>query len=134
MPQFLQEMIEKILLAEDNNMNRTLALHGLKQYKVDVAFNGQEAVDLFAENQYDIVIMDIQMPVVDGIEASRKMRKIELEKVSKRGTIILGMSADWFPKLMAECKEAGIDDFLSKPFRPKELPELLTGFYSKYTH
>ena len=126
-------MIEKILLAEDNNMNRRLALHGLKQYNVDVAFNGQEAVDLFSANKYDIVIIDIQMPVIDGIEASRKMRKIESEKVSKPATIILGISADWFPELVEKCKAAGIDGFLPKPFHPKELPDLLMGYYSNYT-
>jgi CheY-like chemotaxis protein len=127
-------MIEKILLAEDNIMNRKLALYGLKDYKVDVAGDGQEAVDLFRENHYDLVIMDIRMPVVDGIEASRKMRQIESEKVRKPGTIILGMSADWFPKQIEECEAAGIDDFLSKPFAPKELPQMLTGLYLKHTH
>jgi CheY-like chemotaxis protein len=127
-------MIEKILLAEDNIMNRKLALYGLKQYQVDVADNGQEAVDLFSNNQYDVVIVDIRMPVVDGIEASRKMRQIESEKVGKPGTIILGMSADWVPKQMEECEAAGINDFLSKPFAPKELPQMLTGLYLKHSH
>jgi CheY-like chemotaxis protein len=127
-------MIEKILLAEDNIMNQKLALYGLKEYKVDVADNGQEAVDLFNANHYDLVIMDIRMPVVDGIEASRKMRQIESEKVRKRGTVILGISADWIPKQMEECEAAGIDDFLSKPFAPKELPQMLTGLYLKHSH
>jgi CheY-like chemotaxis protein len=127
-------MIEKILLAEDNTMNRKLALHGLKQYIVDVAYDGQEAVDLFSANYYDIVILDIQMPGINGIEASRKMRKIESEKINKPGAIILGMSADWGPQLIEECEAAGINGFLPKPFIPKELPKLLTGFYLKYIH
>lgn len=127
-------MIEKILLAEDNILNQKLALYSLKEYKVDVAGNGQEAVDLFSANQYDVVIMDIRMPVVDGIEASRKIRQIESEKVRKPGTIILGMSADWVPEQIEECEAAGINDFLSKPFSPKELPQMLTGLYLKHSH
>lgn len=127
-------MIEKILLAEDNNMNCKLVLHGLKNYKVDVASNGQEAIDLFIANQYDMIIMDIQMPVLNGIEAMRKIRMIETENVRKPGTIILGMTADWFPNLIEECEAAGMDDYLPKPILPSELSHLILDLYSKYSH
>ena len=126
-------MIEKILLVEDNNMNCKLVLHGLKNYKVDVAKNGQEAIDLYRLNEYDIVLMDIQMPVVNGIEAARKIRQIESERISKRYTIILGMTASWIPNLLEECEAAGINDFLRKPFNPLELPQIIADFYSRYS-
>lgn len=121
-------------MAEDNLPTRKLVLHALKGYEVDVAYNGQEAVDLFNVNKYDVVLMDIQMPVLDGIEASREIRKIELEKHSKRGTVIMGMTAGWLPNLIDKCKIAGINDFLSKPFNPNELPQIMTDCYLRYSH
>lgn len=127
-------MIEKILLADDNNMNCRLVLHGLKKYKVDVAYNGQEAVDLFSANNYDVVIMDIQMPVIDGIEASREIRKIESEKLRKPGVVIIGMTASWVPEIIKECEAAGMNDFIPKPFHPSDLPQIITDFYSRYVH
>ena len=127
-------MIEKILLAEDNYMNHVLVLHGLQKYKVDIAYNGQEAVDLYKANDYDVVLMDIQMPVVDGIEASRKIRKIESENLRKPGVVILGMTASWVPEIIKACEAAGINDFLQKPFKPAELSAIITDFYLKYTH
>lgn len=127
-------MIEKILVAEDNLTTRKMVRYALKGYKVDVADNGQEAVDLFSVNQYDVILMDIQMPVVDGIEASIEIRKIELEKHSKPGTVIMGMTAGWLPDLIDKCKTAGINDFLSKPFSPIELPKILTDCYLRFVH
>jgi len=127
-------MIEKILLAEDDLSTRKLVLHALKEYEVDVADNGQEAVDLFNVNQYDMVLMDIQMPVVDGIEASQEIREIELKKHSKPRTVIMGMTAGWLPSLIDKCKIAGINDFLSKPFNPNELPQIMTDCYLRYLH
>jgi len=127
-------MIEKILLAEDNYMNHILVLHGLQQYKVDIAYNGQEAVDLYNANDYDVVLMDIQMPVVDGIEASRKIREIESENLRKPGVVILGMTASWVPEIKKECEAAGMNDFLQKPFKPSELSAIITDFYLKYIH
>jgi CheY-like chemotaxis protein len=124
-------MIGKILLAEDNILNVRLALYGLKEYEVDVAVNGQEAIDLFSANKYDLVIVDIHMPVVDGIEAARKIRMIESAKEIKTGVVILGMTADWLPDIIEECKNAGLNGFLPKPFRPKELSELIKGLYLK---
>lgn len=127
-------MINKILLAEDNNMNRKLLLHGLKQYKVDVARDGQEAIEMFKINQYDMILMDIQMPGIDGVEASRQIRRIENDDVRKTRAIILGITADWFPDLQEECKAAGIDDFLAKPFIPSCLSNIINDYYSRYSH
>jgi CheY-like chemotaxis protein len=125
-------MINKILLAEDNILNCKLLLHGLKKYQVDIARDGKEAIELFKTNQYDVVLMDIQMPGVDGLEASRQIRQIENER--KTRAIILGITADWFPNLKEECKAAGIDDFLAKPFLPSQLGNVITDYYSRYSH
>lgn len=127
-------MIHKILLAEDNTLNQKLLLHGLKQYQVDVARDGEEAIELFKSNQYDVVLMDIQMPGINGLEASRQIRLIETQKETQTRAIILGITADWFPNLKEECKAAGIDDFLAKPFQPSNLRNMITDYYSRYTH
>lgn len=125
-------MIESILLAEDNVMNHILVLHGLRQFKVDIAFNGKEAVDLFNVNDYDVVLMDIQMPLINGIEATRKIREIESKKLKKPGAIILGMTAGCGPNIIEACEAAGMNDFLPKPFNPYKLPQIIRDMYSKY--
>ena len=125
-------MIETILLAEDNIMNHILVLHCLQQFKVDIAYNGQEAVDLYSANNYDVVLMDVQMPLIDGIEATREIRKIEAEKFRKHNAVILGMTAACGPDLLEECEVAGMNDFLPKPFNPYKLPEIISDLYSKY--
>ncbi len=124
-------MIEKILLAEDNEMNLKLALYGLREYRVDVARDGREAVELFGKNHYDMVIMDIRMPVIDGITASREIRKIERQRQRKPGTVIMGMTAGLIEDIAEECDKAGMNGFLTKPFRPKDLSEQITDVYYK---
>jgi CheY-like chemotaxis protein len=126
-------MMEHILLAEDNEMCIKLVLYGLKGFNVDIARNGKEAVDLFSNHHYDLVIMDIRLPVLDGIAASKEIRKIEKEKQKKKGVVILGMTADWIPDIMDESRKAGINGFLPKPFRPKELADLITELYLKHS-
>lgn len=125
-------MIEKILLAEDNIMNLKLLLYGLKGYNVDVAGNGKEAIEMFSANQYDMVIMDIRMPLVDGIAASREIRRIESENKKNPGAVILGMTAGWIPDIIDECEKAGLNGFLPKPFNPTKLSQMITELYSQY--
>lgn len=124
-------MFKKILLAEDNLMNCKLVLLGLKQFDVDVAYDGQEAVDLFTRNNYDVILMDLQMPVKSGIEATEEIRKIEAESSRNPQSFILGMTADWIPSVEDACKAAGIDDFLPKPFLPSEITGLIEEKYNR---
>jgi CheY-like chemotaxis protein len=124
-------MFKNILVAEDNLMNCKLVLLGLKQYNVDVAYDGQEAIDLFTRNNYDVILMDLQMPVKSGIEATEEIRKIEAETSRLPRTFILGMTADWIPSVEDACKAAGIDDFLPKPFLPSEITRLIEEKYAR---
>jgi CheY-like chemotaxis protein len=124
-------MFKKILVAEDNLMNCKLVLLGLKQYDVDVAYDGQEAVDLFTRNNYDVILMDLQMPIKSGIEATEEIRKFESETYRMPRTFILGMTADWIPSVEDACKAAGIDDFLPKPFLPSEITRLIEEKYAR---
>ncbi len=107
----------KVLLAEDNLVNQKLALGVLAKHghQVTVANNGEEAVETWKNGDFDLILMDIQMPKLDGFEATKQIRK--LEAGTGRHTPILAMTARAMESDRQECFAAGMDDFLSKPIR-----------------
>jgi two-component system, sensor histidine kinase and response regulator len=111
----------EILLVEDNLVNQEVALSMLTKqgHKVTVAKNGQEAIARYRKKIFDVVLMDVQMPVMNGYEASRKIREIELKK--SKHTPIIGLTANAMNGDRKKCLEAGMDDYVSKPVRLKEL-------------
>ncbi len=114
-----------ILLAEDNIVNQKLAVKLLEKrgYRVAVASNGREAVDAFEGERFDLILMDVQMPEMDGIEATRLIREKEAEH---GGHIpIVAMTAHAMKGDREECLAAGMDDYMSKPFKPKELYSII---------
>jgi CheY-like chemotaxis protein len=113
-----------LLLAEDNLVNQKVALHMLQRlgYKADVAANGLEALDALERQAYDVVLMDVQMPELDGIAATRKIRAT---LARERQPIIIAMTAGVMPQEQADCDQAGMDLFLSKPVRVEDLVESL---------
>ncbi len=118
----------KILLAEDGITNQKVALGVLATWghDVTVANNGEEAVMLWQANDYDVILMDIQMPVMNGLEATRRIR--ELETGTTRHTPIIAMTAHAMKGDRATCLAAGMDDYLSKPVRKIELHRALLPF------
>ena len=114
----------RILVAEDNIVNQKVARRMLERigYKIDVVANGQEAIHAFKRIQYDIVFMDRQMPEMDGLEATRKIRS---EFEADRQPVIIALTADAQAVDRDECLEAGMDYFLSKPVRLSEIANLL---------
>jgi len=118
----------RILMAEDGIANQKVALGLLQQLKheVVIANNGEEAVALFTEQNFDVVLMDIQMPVLNGFEATRKIRDIE----AVRGTHIpvIAMTAHAMKGDRARCIQAGMDDYLAKPVRKRELHRMLLEY------
>jgi len=109
----------RILLAEDNAINREVAttlLHS-KGLKVDTAVNGQEAVDMVRENHYALVLMDVQMPQIDGLEATRLIRT----DADFADLPILAMTASAFAEDRQACMDAGMNDFVAKPVEPEAL-------------
>jgi CheY-like chemotaxis protein len=112
----------RILLAEDNTVNQKVAAAMLDRLgcRVDIASNGLEAIEAVARIEYDLVLMDCQMPEVDGFEASRRIRAGEAERGLPR-TVIVAMTANAMAGDRDRCIEAGMDDYLAKPVRPDEL-------------
>ncbi len=116
-----------VLVAEDNQTNRYVIVRMLEKFGLTVSFaeNGQQAVDMvFAGERPDLVLMDIQMPVMDGFDATRVIRQREAEEGRSRLPII-ALTADAFEDDRQHCLDAGMDDFLAKPVVLKALRSIL---------
>jgi CheY-like chemotaxis protein len=115
----------RILLAEDNVVNQKLALRLLQQmgYRADVAGNGIEAIECVARQPYDVVLMDVQMPEMDGLEASRRI-VARWPDAAQRPRII-AMTANAMQGDREECLAAGMDDYVTKPIRVDALVQAL---------
>ncbi|MFN4325383.1 MAG: response regulator [Azonexus sp.] len=118
----------KILLVEDNPVNQELARRLLEKdaHRVTIANNGAEAVDLFDEAHFDVILMDMQMPVMGGIEAteairSREMRRSWVVSQEFKPVYIIAMTANVMASDRERCIEAGMNDYIAKPLRPDEL-------------
>ena len=117
-----------ILLVEDNLINQKITLLTLKPLvnSIDTASNGMEALDKVSEYQYDIILMDIQMPVMSGLIAAEKIRAIEANTESHIPIIAITANAMLGDK--EKCISAGIDDYISKPFQPSVLIEKIRKY------
>ena len=111
-----------ILLVEDNLINQKIVILSIQKMvkKIDVANNGQEALDKFATSKYDIILMDIQMPVMDGIQATKKIRETEVEK-QIIPTPIIAITANALAGDREHCLASGMDEYISKPFQVEVL-------------
>jgi len=112
----------KILLVEDNEMNRLLACSVLEQYgaKVEEAENGLDAIKMIKAKTYDIVLMDMRMPVMDGLQATKIIRKDVSSSLP-----VIALTANVIKRDKDKCLEAGMNDFLSKPFEEQDLVAII---------
>ncbi|HTL08050.1 MAG TPA: two-component regulator propeller domain-containing protein [Chitinophagaceae bacterium] len=117
----------RILIAEDNPINQQLALIVLNKmgYEPEIAENGQDAVEKLEKNGYDIILMDVQMPEMDGLEATRNIRSN-----ASRQPIIIAMTANAMQDDRENCLGAGMDDYISKPFKPHEIAVMIKKWAS----
>jgi CheY-like chemotaxis protein len=123
-PDMAERLPLKILLAEDNSVNQKLALRLLEQlgYQADVAANGLEVLEALERQRYDVVLMDIQMPEMDGVEATRAIHRRWSGEGHPR---IIAMTANAMQGDRETYLEAGMDDYVSKPIRESELVQAL---------
>jgi CheY-like chemotaxis protein len=114
----------RILLAEDNLLNQKLALKILERmgYKADVAGTGREVLEAVQRQTYDVVLMDVQMPEMDGLEATRQIRQ---RWPNPAGPRIIAMTANAMQGDREICLAAGMDDYVSKPIQVTELQAAL---------
>ncbi|WP_431214209.1 response regulator [Puia sp. P3] len=140
-PSLAEQYPLHILLAEDNPINQQLALILLKKmgYSPDIANNGKEVLELLHKEPYDLIFMDVQMPEMDGLEATRTIRTQKraaaAASLSTSATaqlpaapnpIIIAMTANTTPQDREQCLTSGMDDYLSKPIDLSELTAMLT--------
>ncbi len=121
----------KILLAEDNLINQLLAQTVLGQFgfQITTVENGLKAVEEIKQNEYDLVLMDLMMPVMDGYIATQEIRN--LESKMKKEIPIIALTADVTITDVEKCKSVGMNDYLSKPFTPDELLKKITILLNK---
>jgi signal transduction histidine kinase/HPt (histidine-containing phosphotransfer) domain-containing protein len=128
----------RILLVDDNAINQKVAVRILQQlgYQPDVAGNGREAVNAIQGKPYDLVFMDVMMPEMDGLEATREIRLQQMqggpEQLPSR-VVIVAMTAHAMQGDREKCLAAGMDDYLSKPVRPKDIREMIQKWSAQIT-
>ena len=112
----------RILLAEDNAINQKVAQLLLQRagYAVDAVWDGYQAVEACSSQDYDMVLMDCQMPQMDGLEATRQIRKLE-----KQQPTIIAVTAHGLADDRKKCLDSGMDDYLSKPYHREQLLKMV---------
>jgi CheY-like chemotaxis protein len=113
----------RILYAEDVSSNQFLmkGYADLWKFELDIASNGEEAIDRFVENEYDVVLLDLQMPVMDGFQAAKRIR--EIEGITNKHTPILAVTGDISELTLRTLSSSGMNDYISKPINPKIMIE-----------
>jgi CheY-like chemotaxis protein/HPt (histidine-containing phosphotransfer) domain-containing protein len=138
-PKLAERLPLSVLLVDDNVINQKVASRLLQQmgYKADVAGNGQEAVRALEKKPYDVILMDVQMPIMDGLEATRQIRARQRSTPPHphfaKPIMIVAMTANAMAGDREKCVTAGMDDYVPKPVRPEALQAALQGFASQLT-
>jgi len=118
----------KILVAEDNIMNQLLLKYLFKNwgFKIVIAKNGKETINLISDNDYDLILLDIQMPIIDGYGVTKWIRETKKSSVP-----IIAMTAHIMPAEIQKCKDAGMNDYLTKPIDEEKAVELFNKYIPK---
>ncbi len=117
-----------LLLVEDNFLNQKLICFNLEKFgfKIDIAENGLEAIKFVEAKRYDLILMDLMMPIMDGLEATVRIRKLEENNCNH--TIIIGLTANVYDTDREKCLAHGMDEFLAKPFDIVQFKNILEDF------
>ena len=117
----------KILLAEDNTINQKVSMINVNKlgHQVQLAGNGREAVEMFSHQAFDLILMDVNMPEMDGLEATREIRKIEKERQTDHAIPIIAMTATIYEEDIRNFYIWGMNDYLGKPFKSIDLAQVI---------
>jgi len=120
-----------VLVVEDNDLNAKFAEAVMKKlnFQVDVASNGNKGVEKFLENDYDLILMDIQMPILNGLDASVIIRKLEKQLSTENPIVIIAVTAFASEHDRSNCLANGMDDYLTKPFKPSDLTDIIKKYF-----
>ncbi len=123
---------KRVLIAEDNMINQEIVNAMLEEYELEITFaeNGQEAVQCATDNVYDLIFMDVQMPIMDGLTATKHIRALPLPHV--HGLPIIAMTANVMLEDKRRCNDAGMDGHVAKPIDPQELHKTLVHFLASH--
>lgn len=119
-----------LLVVDDSSINQRVVALSLRNTigKIDVAGNGMQAVEMHCENNYDVILMDGRMPVMDGYEATRKIRSYEEEEAIEKKTLIIALTGSDTEEETDSCLSSGMNACMLKPFRMHEFLEILKDF------
>ena len=128
-PETVSGQVLRVLIAEDNPINQKVAMYNLERlgHKVDLAINGKEAVEKFEPGKYDIILMDIYMPEMNGVEATRRIREIEIMNKEANRIRIVAVTANALKGDREKYLAEQMDDYISKPFKTEDLVKVLTS-------
>jgi osomolarity two-component system sensor histidine kinase NIK1 len=120
----------KILLVEDNLMNQKVVMFNLKKLNCDITpvSNGKEALEIFKNNSYDLILMDIMLPEMNGYEITTEIRKFEKLKEVKNPVTIIALTANTYENDKEKCISVGMNEYLSKPFSAQQLIKTIEKF------
>lgn len=119
--------LKKILVVEDNPVNQRIAQHYARNigFEAELASNGLEGVDKFLNEEYDMILMDLNMPVMDGFQATSKIRDYEKKQNKRKPIFIVAVTANSFVNDEKKCFDSGMDAYLCKPYRIDELQKTI---------
>jgi len=122
-----------VLVVEDNRINRLMTLRMLQHFghAADVVHNGRECLEALDGKAYDLVLMDLQMPVMDGLTAAREIRRRHSHRSATPPPYICALTANVMAEDRAGCLAAGMDDFLTKPMHLEDLKRVVTQVAGK---
>ncbi len=120
----------KILLVEDNLMNQKVVMFNLKKLNLEIApaVTGSEAIELYKNNQFSLVLMDIMLPEMDGYQITQAIREMEKQNNVENPVPIIALTANTYDNDKEKCFNAGMNDYLSKPFTSKQLIDMIAKY------
>lgn len=116
-------MALKILLVEDNPLNQKIVGFYLRKnhHNVEISSTGEQALEIFKKEEFDIILMDLMLPGLNGYEVTKLMRKMESEDPERKKSIIIALTANTLDNDREKCLQQGMDEFISKPFDMNKL-------------